>query len=283
MKIIRRCVCLHISVYLTFIPLAAQETANAKLYLKTGLVVEGAIEEVSPEAVRFNQVLDDGSHLIQEVPIIIIYKLISQSGEEIIHNRDLMHDFEKNFARQHSAILTVRNEKLLLEAISEENSIKLNYAQKVEFESRKLVVSPMRKGEYPKSLYWKSFRGTYEITESEFFLISGDKEASESANKHSHSSRLSNVSLIMMSAGLLLYIYSVGKLISSAVTDDPETEEEFNRLAPIGALMTIGGTVTWLYSKLAKKSRWATYSYALETADSYNANLIDELLEQQTK
>lgn len=102
MGLIRECVCIHFFVYLTFVTLVAQEIGVAKLYLKNGSVVEGIIEEVSSESVRFNYISDDCFQLVQSVPIKMIYKLISPSSEEIIHNNDFKFEFEKNLARQES-------------------------------------------------------------------------------------------------------------------------------------------------------------------------------------
>ena len=102
MGLIRKYVCVHFFIYLTFVTLVAQETGVAKLYLINGSVVEGIIEEVSSETVRFNYISDDCFQLVQTVPIRMIYKLISPSSEEIIHNNDFKFEFEKNLARQES-------------------------------------------------------------------------------------------------------------------------------------------------------------------------------------
>ena len=102
MALIRTCICIHFFVYLTFVTLVAQETGVAKLYLKNGSVVEGIIEEVSSETVRFNYISDDCFHVVQNVSIKIIYKLISPSSEEIIHNNDFKFEFENNLALRES-------------------------------------------------------------------------------------------------------------------------------------------------------------------------------------
>ena len=100
MGLIRKYVCVHFFIYLTFVTLVAQETGVAKLYLINGSVVEGIIEEVSSETVRFNYISDDCFQLVQTVPIRMIYKLISPLGEEIINNHDFKFEFEQNLARQ---------------------------------------------------------------------------------------------------------------------------------------------------------------------------------------
>ena len=132
MELIRRCLYIHFIVYLAFVPLVAQETAYAKLYLITGIVVEGIIEEVTSKTVRFNQTLDDGSQLIQKIPVTFIYKLISPSGEVIVYNEDLKPDFEKNLAIQDSVKKAVHNdESPLIESYEEEITI-LNDEQQEE-------------------------------------------------------------------------------------------------------------------------------------------------------
>ena len=100
MELIIKYVCVHFFIYLTFVTLVAQETGVAKLYLINGSVVEGIIEEVSSETVRFNYISDDCFQLVQTVPIRMIYKLISPLGEEIINNHDFKFEFEQNLARQ---------------------------------------------------------------------------------------------------------------------------------------------------------------------------------------
>ena len=281
MELIRKCVCIPISLFLTFAPLVAQEAAYAKLYMKTGLVVEGTIEEVTPVFVRFSQILDDGSHLTQKVPVIIIYKLISSSGEEIIHNHDLRDDFEKNLALQNSANQAVDEEKPLMEELDEDDFLKLNYANRALYERKKLSVSFPGKNTDPNSHYWRSFQGTTEIIETYFFSVAGDKEAAASAYNQSHSSSYSKIGLITFSAGLIIFVYGVGKFFEDSFENQGEDVEVSTLLPQVGGLMTIAGGATLITSFSGEKPRWAMYSFALETANNYNKKLISKFLERQ--
>lgn len=283
MELIRKCVCIQLCVYLTFVPLAAQEKTYATLYLKTGVVVKGIIKEVNSDNVQFKQILDDGSHLTQMVPLIIIYKLISPSGELILHNQDLKSDFEENFTLQNSVEQIVHHELPPVETSYEDDFIKLNAKNKLEYEREKLVVNSAGNGENPNSRYWKSLQGTNEIMETYFFLVSGNKEASDFALEHNYSSTThAKTGKLIMSAGMLLYLFGIAKFVVDSFENQGEEKEESFLLPKIGALMFIGGGLIWFNSKITKKPRWATYSYAVRTANNYNAELMAELLEQQT-
>ena len=282
MELIRKCVCIPISLLLTFAPLVAQETAYAKLYLKTGLIIEGTIEEVTPKFVRFSQILDDGSNLTQRVPVIIIYKLISSSGEEIIHNHDLRDDFKKNSALQRSVNQIVLEEKPSIEELIEEDFLKLNNAKRVEYERRKLVVSLSMKNSNQNTHYWKSFQGTTEIGEPYFFSVAGDREATDLSVNHNRSySMKSWIGPLLTSAGIIIYLFGIGKFFKDSFAHQGEEVEVSTLLPKIGALMTLAGVANWLYSKFSEKPRWAMYSYALETSNNFNKKLITELLEHQ--
>ena len=118
---VKKLIYIYLSLVLIYSSLVAQTTKYSKLYLKTGVVVEVTIEEMNSESMRFNQILDDGSHLIQYVPITIIYKLISPSGEVIILNAELRDDFEKNLARQGSVKTDEGEATLTLSAQSQDS------------------------------------------------------------------------------------------------------------------------------------------------------------------
>ena len=282
MRPLKKLFYVYLIVTLIYSPSVAQSTNYSKLYLKTGVIVEGIIEEVTSEAVRFNQTLDDGSQLIQNVPIIIIYKLISPSGEVIILNAVLRQDFEVNLARQGSVKPSEAKNPSSAEGTIEDNLIKLNNVQNVEYERRKLIVSFTGKNTNLNSRSWKSFQGTTEITETYFFSTSGNKKDADRAFRHSlTSSSYSKVGLITMSTGLIIYIFGIGKFIRDSFVHQAEHAEESSLLPKLGALMTIGGTMIWLYSKFTEKPRWASYSYAKETADNYNNKLMAELLKLQ--
>ena len=175
MRPLKKLFYVYLIVTLIYSPSVAQSTNYSKLYLKTGVIVEGIIEEVTSEAVRFNQTLDDGSQLIQNVPIIIIYKLISPSGEVIILNAGIRQDFEYNLDRQGSVKPSEGKDPSSAEGTIEDNSIKLNNVQNVEYERRKLIVSFAGKNTNLNSRSWKSFQGTTEITETYFFYAAGNK------------------------------------------------------------------------------------------------------------
>lgn len=282
MRPLKKLFYVYLIVTLIYSPSVAQSTNYSKLYLKTGVIVEGIIEEVTSEAVRFNQTLNDGSHLIQNVPIIIIYKLISPSGEVIILNAGLRQDFEVNLARQGSVKPSEGNDPSSAEGTFEDNLIKLNIEQNVEYERRKLIVSFTGKNTNLNSRSWKSFQGTTEITETYFFSASGNKKDADLAFRHSlASSSYSKVGLITTSTGLIIYLFGIGKFIRDSFVNQGEEGEESSLLPKLGALITIGGAAIWLYSKIAEKPRWASYSYAKETADNYNNRLMQELLKLQ--
>jgi len=282
MRPLKKLFYIYLIVTLIYSPSVAQSTNYSKLYLKTGVIVEGIIEEVTSEAVRFNQTLNDGSHLIQNVPVTIIYKLISPSGEVIILNAGLRQDFEVNLARQGSVKPSEGKDPSSAEGTFEDNLIKLNNVRNGEYEIRKLVVSLSDKNANQNTHYWKSFQGTTEITETYFFSASGNKKDADLAFRHSlASSNYSKVGLITTSTGLIIYLFGIGKFIRDSFVNQGEEGEESSLLPKLGALMTIGGAAIWLYSKFAEKPRWASYSYAKESADNYNNKLMAELLRLQ--
>jgi len=87
---------IYISLFLVLSPLQSQTHNRAKLYTRTGMLVEGTIIKVQENSIIFGELLDTGKLREQKVPNSMIYKLISPSGEVLIENVAFESEFKAN-------------------------------------------------------------------------------------------------------------------------------------------------------------------------------------------
>lgn len=101
---------IYISWFLVLSPLQSQTHNRAKIYLKSGIVVEGSVVKIDEDSIIFRELRDSGEFYEWTVNNSMIFKLISQSGEVLILN----HEFEDDFKEGEQ-----RNKKLAIELLSQ--------------------------------------------------------------------------------------------------------------------------------------------------------------------
>lgn len=106
---------IYVSLFLVFSPGYAQSQENAKLYLKSGIVVEGSVVKINEDSIIFRELRDSGEFYESTVNNSMIFKLISQSGEVLILN----HEFEDDFKEGEQ-----RNKKLAIEFSKKRSQIR---------------------------------------------------------------------------------------------------------------------------------------------------------------
>ena len=94
--LLTKLISIYISLFLVFSPLQAQSEGRAKLYTRTGRLVEGKIVKIEEHSIIFGELLNTGTLREQKVPNSMIYKLISPSGEVLIENVAFESEFKSN-------------------------------------------------------------------------------------------------------------------------------------------------------------------------------------------
>ena len=106
---------IYVSLFLILYPLQAQSQERAKIYLKSGIIVEGSIVKINESSIIFRELRDSGEFYESTVNNSMIFKLISQSGEVLILN----HEFEDDFKEGEQ-----RNKKLAIEFSKKRSQIR---------------------------------------------------------------------------------------------------------------------------------------------------------------
>ena len=106
---------IYVSLFLILYPLQAQSKERAKIYLKSGIIVEGSIVKINESSIIFRELRDSGEFYESTVNNSMIFKLISKSGEVLILN----HEFEDDFKEGEQ-----RNKKLAIELSKKHSQIR---------------------------------------------------------------------------------------------------------------------------------------------------------------
>ena len=92
----KKLISIYVSLFLVFSLLQAQSKGRAKLYTRTGRLVEGTIVKIEENSIIFAELLKNGKLRKQKVPNSMIYKLISPLGEVLIENVAFESEFKSN-------------------------------------------------------------------------------------------------------------------------------------------------------------------------------------------
>jgi len=79
-------ICIHVFLLMILTPLQAQSQELAKIYFKSGIVVEGIIVKIDEDSIIFREIQDSGEFYEWTVNKARIFKLLSKSGEVLILN-----------------------------------------------------------------------------------------------------------------------------------------------------------------------------------------------------
>ncbi|TFB09802.1 hypothetical protein E3V36_05640 [Candidatus Marinimicrobia bacterium MT.SAG.2] len=84
--IMKNVICIHVFLLMILTPLQAQSQELAKIYFKSGIVVEGIIVKIDEDSIIFREIQDSGEFYEWTVNKSRIFKLLSKSGEVLILN-----------------------------------------------------------------------------------------------------------------------------------------------------------------------------------------------------
>ena len=121
---------IYVSLFLILYPLQAQSQERAKIYLKSGIIVEGSIVKINESSIIFRELRDSGEFYESTVNNSMIFKLISKSGEVLILNHELLISQIRNVSWQ---ISTSNGEtlKAIMAQFIEDDTLKLKFIDSV--------------------------------------------------------------------------------------------------------------------------------------------------------
>ena len=121
---------IYVSLFLILYPLQAQSQERAKIYLKSGIIVEGSIVKINESSIIFRELRDSGEFYESTVNNSMIFKLISKSGEVLILNHELLISQIRNVSWQ---ISTSNGEtlKAIMVQFIEDDTLKIKFIDSV--------------------------------------------------------------------------------------------------------------------------------------------------------
>ena len=121
---------IYVSLFLILYPLQAQSQERAKIYLKSGIIVEGSIVKINESSIIFRELRDSGEFYESTVNNSMIFKLISKSGEVLILNHKLLISQIRNVSWQ---ISTSNGEtlKAIMVQFIEDDTLKIKFIDSV--------------------------------------------------------------------------------------------------------------------------------------------------------